>query len=91
MPVVGAHAEPAIGATTQVFTGKGYLQGVNVAVTGTGTTQIYDNTTTTGTPVFNLGASPAVGFIECRIPLGLGLRVVSGASGPQISVVYMGD
>jgi len=89
MPAPESRSQPAIAATTQVLTGVGRLRRVVVQATGTGLVDIYDNTATTGTPIFSMPASVAVGTsYELDIPIALGIRVVVAASGPQLTVVF---
>jgi len=91
MPLSENKAQPAISATTQVLTGAGVLRRIVVQATGTGLVDVYDNTATSGTPIFSMPASVAVGTVyQLDIPMGVGIRIVVAASGPQITVVYGG-
>ncbi len=84
-------AQPAIGAATQLVTGAARLLRIIVQATGTGIANIYDNTASTGTPIFSTPASPPIGTIyELGIPCTTGLRVDVAAAGPQLTVIYNG-
>lgn len=90
MPSPLNKAQPAAGATTQVLTGQGVLNRVMVQASAANACDLYDNTSTTGTPVFTVPASAAVGTVyNLDIPLSTGLRVVAGAS-VQLTVTYSG-
>jgi hypothetical protein len=92
MPGVGAYAHAPAGATTQVLTGKGVLRRVHLRAPGTAVGDIYDNTTTTGTPIFSIpAAGQAINTIELNIPVSLGIRVVNAVSGPALVVMYEGE
>lgn len=83
--------QPTIGTPVQVVTGAARLLRVVVQATGAGLTNIYDNTASSGVPIFSLPASPPIGSVyELNIPCSTGLRVDVAATGPQLTVVYTG-
>lgn len=89
MTISATLGQPAINATTQLVTASLTLMRVIVQATGAGAIDIYDNTATTGTPIFSTPASPPVGTIyELGIPVSKGIRVVCAAASPQLTVVY---
>lgn len=91
MPVLESKAQPTINATTQVLTGVGLLRRIVVQATGAGLVDVYDNTATSGTPIFSMPASAAVGTVyNLDIPIAVGIRVVVAIAGPQLTVVYQG-
>jgi hypothetical protein len=93
MPFVGSYANCPAAATTQVLTGRGALMGVIVRLAGTAAVDIYDNTTTTGTPIFTVPATGAAtdDTYNLGLPVNLGIRVVSPASGHNLLCRFAGD
>ncbi len=84
-------AQPTIGTPVQLVTGPARLIRVIVQATGAGLSHFYDNTASSGTPIFSLAASPAVGSVyELNIPCSTGLRADVAGTGPQLTVVYTG-
>lgn len=90
MPVFnGVAAQPAIATPLQAVTGPATLIRVIVQATGAGLSHFYDNTDSTGVPIFSTPASPAVGTVyQLDIPCSVGLRIDVAALGPQLTVVY---
>lgn len=81
-------AQPTAGATTQVVTGGGMLHRVIVQAAAAVTCDVYDNTSTTGTPIFSIPASAVVGTVyTLDLPFSTGLRVVAGAA-LQLTLTY---
>lgn len=81
-----ALAQPAPNATTQIRTGAGFVRKIAVQAAAAVTCDVYDNTATTGTPIFTVPASAPVGTVyNLDFPFALGLRVVIGA-GLQLSI-----
>jgi hypothetical protein len=60
-----------------------------VTVLGTGTATVYDSLTATGTVIFQVPASAAVGSVyDVQIPFGTGLSAASAASGPGLLLTW---
>lgn len=88
MPSPQNKAQPAPNATTQIHTGAGVLNRVMVQASAAVAADIYDNTATTGTPIFTVPASAPVGTVyNLDIPFSTGLRAVVGA-GVQLTVTF---
>lgn len=86
----GYNATPITAAgTTQIFTGTGLIAGFFVASGTTVTVAIYDNTTTSGTPLLATFTAPANGYYPFQGSFGTGLRVVVAGTSPNVTVFWV--
>jgi len=85
----GYNATPITSATTtQVFTGTGVIAGFFVSSGTTPSVTIYDNTASSGTPILAAFAAPANGFYPFPGSFGTGLRVVTGGTTPNVTILW---
>lgn len=85
----GYNAKPITSATTtQVFTGTGVIAGFFVSSGTSPSVTIYDNTTATGTPILAAFTAPANGFYPFPASFGTGLRVVTGGTTPNVTILW---
>lgn len=74
--------------TTQVKTGAGVLHALVLTETAAGAITVYDNVTSTGTPVAVLKASIVEGTYAFNVAFSTGLRVVT-AGASKLTVSYL--
>lgn len=84
----GAATPITSATTTQIYTGSGVILGFFVSSGTTPSVTIYDNTTTTGTPILATAVAPAVGWYPFPAGFSTGLRVVTAGTNPNVTVVW---